>query len=221
MTINQRTFAGIAMSVKEFLSANGVPVISNEQILKHEKATLRQSRVGIWKWLWVIPLVFVRIQDLMIGNLPPGCAVLNRSEYFRLTRPVVMTLIVLALLFAGLGFYLTGSLIGLIPGVIIGLILPFGLVHLVQKHLPNSGGTEQFLQAGRYWQDVTYKLYEDHGRVPARIRARVEVIRTLFADPLTSILVRRFAGDPLIFVVVNQERICFGAWDTGTELDEI
>lgn len=207
MTIHQRYPSSITLSLAEFLKMAGVPIIPSEMINSHKRSSVQTNRAGAPTW--PLSVAYIWLYD-MCDRFYARTA---------LTIGAVFTAILISLELSGSA---EPSAIWWLADAIFAIFFPLFFVGLTGRERNKFG---RFLQAGFYWYSFDCSLCWLYREIiPERIEHRISEVTMLTEPTRTKIFVERFGPDPLIYVIDldhPKERVYFGAWNTGTELDRI
>lgn len=193
------------------------PILPIDEVMAHKRHLVETSRYGIWKsrYLAWIPISHARITDYLYYHWG-------------------LTIAYFILAFGG-GAYLgwniglaTGIFVApLVLGLIVGVVVSVLADLLLKSYsiLERQEWADAYTMSGRYWMRIPFSYFDDDFFVsffsmPDEIRARANRLRRSLYGTGAEIHVETFGRDPLISVTRGSETIYFGAWNTGTKLDD-
>lgn len=205
------------LSLEDQVRLAGIPVLPFDEVMAHKRDYATANRYGIWRscYLWVIPVAHARIID-----------------YFSYRPLAMIAYLILAGAFGGwFGWgvgaaaeaYLAPLWVAVIAGFVAICIAFFALESY--DILERSGWADQYTMSGMYWRKIHYSYFEmgkfvsSFISMPEGIRLQALELQRSLDSTGAKIYVEVFGRDPLIYVVRDNEKVYFGAWNTGTRLD--
>lgn len=199
------------------LEMSGMPRISRWLVFKHQVKTVIVTNPG---WWLLLHLSLVIISKTLQPVISVFCAMFNikreDDDFWQWNAGVFFLLYAVG----GLALYLSHYTW---IGVIMVLPVVLGALWLVLSLMFPDQGTRKAMQSWSYLPASVF--FKREPGIPAHIRERHAKLKRLRGIKL---YVLAFASDPFLVAVEKSNRpwlfkrkVVIGAWETGTELDQI